>query len=441
MEKFRAFLSSTFVSFLVSLLIIFSVEYYYRSASIDGYWSRKTSNMLQSYSVELLKERPLAAMWYEHDRPPFFNVLRVILTSISNHSGAELLRDVDHGIFFVWCFFFAGLAAVLFAWAKAVSRSVRFAWMVFGLWHIHPSPYAFATYLDATIAHSFFITLFLFEWWKIQFGDKGGSVPRTSFWLGVLFYVRVTFQFFFFIPHLMAVMLMKNISRHKKIILFTVPVLMATPLMVKQYVLYDTIYTSTTNSVHKLGFIWLYPSPNVSDEIKQAVAEYHYPDGAPDMENNSSQAVRNNISYGMQFSKFVIKSPITAFKGALKSLRQNIESYLKPSFLHANEDFLMDAFPHIAISRVVLAGYGLVFWLVLASVIWVIRTKQSGATFRPALVFFIPVIYIFLMSLTGNEYEYVESDRYKFFLEPAMFLFVCYQMSKLREVLKRHSVK
>ena len=155
-------------------------------------WSIET--MMQTVSIEDLREDPIRSLWYLHIQPPAFDTIRAFLAQISGSDVpvGELLLRVDRSLLILWAFLYGTTIFVVFWWLSDITGIV-FATMSALLFSAHPALIFYATTSDTTLLSAFLIVCFCYLLWCI---NDGRTVPiwllASSFL--ALFFTRSVFQ-------------------------------------------------------------------------------------------------------------------------------------------------------------------------------------------------------------------------------------------------------
>lgn len=97
-------------------LLLLLLEAHYRQYAPKGYfqpWSSET--MIQTVSIEDLRDAPLQSLWYLNIQLPLFDTLRAILSQIwkSADSMAMLLK-VDQSLYVLWALVCGAIVFVIY---------------------------------------------------------------------------------------------------------------------------------------------------------------------------------------------------------------------------------------------------------------------------------------------------------------------------------------
>jgi hypothetical protein len=115
----------------------------------------------------------------------------------------------------------------------------------------------------------------------------------------------------------------------------------------------------------------------------------------------------------------------------LDALRRNLAFWLRPSSRYTAH-VLVDRLPWRGVYDALFSGPGLVMVLLLSSVSWALRRGRDG--WRVGLALALPVGYTFAVTVL---FEGGENMRYKFFVEPVLFVFVAAEAAAAAQRLRR----
>lgn len=420
------------IIFFVSLIFLNVLENGYRPYTHDGaHFQQWTSGSLQqTLPIQVLKNAPIQSLWYLHKQPPTLDFIRAVLAQLfRNATGKHLLQKVDAGIYYIWSLFFAGMATIIYCWMRKLTNRY-FALVAVLSWVINPAPIFYATLLDGTFMSSFFILWFLYELWQV--GKNTGSIVRLSLASVLLLYTRTVFQWYFFPILLCSLILLKMPIRRVYIFIGIVSAL-ASPLIIKQYLLFGTTSTTTFAGYHKCGVIWYQPSKKEIEHTKSLI-KFKYPDKAAiysgnDKFNNEKQ-YQENLIYSAIFKKRLKTAPMATIKELMRSLKWNSRSYWRPSAKYVSNiipDHLVwaDLYNAIFSCRIYLEliFFSLIAWL------WTYKKEESVLlSGRKTMGMLMPVLYIFLITNLCNRYGWTEAVRLKFLLEPFFYIFITSQI-------------
>jgi hypothetical protein len=143
---------------------------------------------------------------------------------------------------------------------------------------------------------------------------------------------------------------------------------------------------------------------------------------------NQVAFLRRSFSQMAEYRELLRTRPL---RQDLDALRRNVAFWLVPSSRYT-EHVLVDRLPWRGIYDRVFSGTPLVGLLAIAAVGWIVRPDRSPL--RTGLALALPVGYVFAVSVL---FEGGENMRYKFFLEPTLYVFLAAQAAALGPLVQR----
>jgi hypothetical protein len=225
-------------------------------------------------------------------------------------------------------------------------------------------------------------------------------------------------------------------ASRKSIFRVIVPVfLVVAVFLFKQHMLFGTLSTTTFTGEHKLGLIQYHPTTEDINRFTTTL-DYKYPDQAKGLDskyNNEQQAI-TNLVYDKIFLDRLICCFVESMQGVARSINQNIRDFWRPTsqysmFKYLDKLFWRGIYDFI-FSKVFILP------LTLSIVFWITQNKHCLRTICRSITTAFVAVYILMIILIGNRYEWVEANRLKFLLEPSLYVFVVTQfvfvMSRIR---------
>lgn len=414
-------------AFILAVLWLLALEETFRAAATDRlYFHAWTSEyMMQTVSLGDLRVEPFKSLWYNHIQPPVFDGLRAAIAAFHPRADPEtLMRRVDAGLYGIWLLLYGAMAALVYAWVRRGrgSRAAGVAWVVFLLL---PGPVFYATFLDGTFLSSLLILWFLQALWRFGRGEAVAAQLLVACLL--LFLTRSVFQWPFLVVLGASFFLMRVPWRRSLKILAPLGVFMAA-FLAKQYILFGLTTTSSFGP----------------DSFCKGLSEYCHGTTKVDLPKTTDRfnafvlrrAEKLNGEYNYNQEAFLKRSfsQMEEYKGllrrmtlrrAIRLLGVNLDFYLRPTTRHS---------AHVIVDRLawrepfdwMLSGWRLVALLVAACGLWLRGCLGlAGDDRRRALLgglgLALPALYIAAVTIV---FESGENMRYRFFLEPAFFVFL-----------------
>ena len=388
--------------------------------------------MMQTLSIEDLRDEPLKSLWYLHVQPPMLDGIRAIFANLSNALDLLSLQyDVDRSLYFSWAILYGFFTFFIFWWISQLTNN----WFALGatlFFSLNPSVLLYATLLESTFLSSLFILFFAYTLWKIKVGTPVPVfLPITVFI--TLFFTRSLFQWQFLLIVIFSLVLM-NYPR-KKIIQFGLIVGIIIGLYIfKQATIFGISTTSSFIGLNLCNSIQACRgheiNPNVLKSFEQLNAGVLY----------RAKKITGSENYNHYSHLQLNKEYLNDYRQKLSELSwmnlmiiyyQNLRIYLKPSSNYASDNHLIVSLP-----KRWLAYYESIFSypffpaiLLSAIVFWGCNAKRSD--YKAALGIAIPIVAIFLISIL---FESGENMRFKFFIEPVLYIFIVSQIYILLKI-------
>ena len=433
MERLRRF--PRLVVFATALLWIFLIEERFRNEAAEHlYFHAWTSEyMMQTVSVGDLRVEPFKSLWYNHIQPPLFDAIRAAFAAVHpNANGEALMRRVDRKLYNAWMFVYAATAVLVYSWLNraAGARSATIGALIFLLL---PGPIFYATFLDSTLLSA---TLILWFFWTLWRFGRGEAVSLELAAVSILlFFTRSVFQWPFLVVLGVSFWLMGVPRARAARVLLPIGVVM-TLFLAKQYVLFGLTTTSSFGPDSFCKGLSEYchgntkvDLPKTTDRFNAFVlrraeklnGEYNY---------NQEAFLKRSFSQ-MQEYKALLRRLTPARVGEI--LKTNLGFYLRPTTRHSS---------HVIVDRLfwrrpfefLLSGWSFVILLVLSIAAWFARFRGRPRTDRATALRYglglaLPALYVAAVTIV---FESGENMRYRFFLEPTLFVFFWISLASLR---------
>ncbi len=395
----------------------------------DHVFYRETSSefMMQTVSVADLKQQPFRSLWFLHIQPPLLDAIRMVAAQLSSASeDEELVREVDGVIRLLWVLGHAALATLICLWLCRTT-SPKFAVTASILFAAHPAGVFYATLLDSTLLSSLWFTWCCYELWR--FYEGRGSVARLVVATLALFFTRSIFQWPFLLLMAGALLLLR--ARRREVTIFAAVVGVAASLYVgKQFALFGMTYTSSFAGYNGLRSISGDLTWDIKD-MRRRIPQLPPPSAARVLsreakvngEYNFNQLHYLRISFGLmdRYKRTLLRNPALA---TLNAYRENLRLYLEPSSRYS-ANAVVDGLPWRSLYDRLFSGTLWVFFAVSALGVWVFVTR--GRRLGPGVGLALPVAYVILASIL---FESGENMRFRFFVEPVIYVFVLSQLHR-----------
>lgn len=427
--------------FIVSLLYPLWMMQVYRDHAIGGIYFQEWSSdyMMQTLPATTLRAHPLESLYYLHKQPPMLDAIRATIIYFLQDVPDVVLEIYLDGITYqVWAVLFALLTTLIVAW---LWRMTSLRWALIGglLWMLHPAPLFYATLLEGSLLTTLLITLYFYQFWRVQQRDADGIVLTLV--AVVLFYTRTIFQWYFFPIHFLCLLLLRVPFKKWGVSLLMAGMLIA-PFLVKHMKEYRTLSTTTYAGYHKCGLIWYQPSKSEIARVGKAL-NIQYPQGSLKYIGNERQNHMITHAHHLIYSKICQErfkaDPIGVTGIVIGSFFYNVQkSFAKPS-----ADYQYNHMVHRLwwkpVYDVVFSGWPYIVLMLLAVVsIMCYFFSTHPWPWRQAIVL-LPFGFVFLIIHLANRHEWTEVDRLKFFIEPLIYI-VCIQQlySRIKGVVNNN---
>lgn len=430
-------LSSHFASavlvFVAAFLFLRISENQLRRHGHDGmYFQNWTSErMMQTVAIEDLRDEPFKTLWYLHVHPPLLDATRAAAAAFfPDAKGKELVKKVDSVLYVLWNIAYAFMGALVYLWiVRMTTRGIGY--LAAFLFVLHPAMVFYATLLETTILSAFAVLWLYFELWKLGQGDGRGFGLSAALVFG--FFTRSVFQWPALIVLLAALVLMR-VPWRKVAVFAAVAGIVIVSFTAKQYVMFGEPYTSTFagyNFCRSIG-----GCPNLSgEELEEAKAflEHHPPADAAKVLSRPKTLESRNYNALVYLERH--KKQEIAFKKALAEKDpsdlfdeyiKNLKIYFKPSSKYT-KNVIVDRLPWRDAYDYVFSGWWLAGLLAFSMAVWIARhRKLKELVWGAGLI--LPVLYVFAVSVL---FERGENHRFKFFVEPVLFVFIVTQLASV----------
>lgn len=383
-------------------------------------WSSET--LMQAVSIEDLRDEPLRSLWYLHIQPPLYDGLRAALAlPWSRDDPASLLRKVDLALYAVWAVLYGAMGAVVYWWLLAEGCGPVFSGISNVLFLLHPASIFYATLLDTTLLTAFLVLCLFFLLRRVS---RGANVPCgllvASFL--ALFFTRSLFQWPWIALIAVSLVVMGYPLRKTAIFVCAAGLLVGL-YAAKQEYLFHTAGSSFTgyNLCNSIGYHVYY-----AGYAEQAEPAYR-PDPSKPKVLSRLRKINGRINYNNELYLEVNRGLVETYKALMiqatpaylaRNYLGNLKNYLSPSSrytVHA----LVDRLSYRTVYDVLFSFPALVILLAAAGGFWYMNANRSER--MGGLGLLLPAAFLVFLSVF---FEQGENMRFKFFLEPVMFVFI-----------------
>ena len=417
---------------LAAFVLQISLQAIMRPYAVDSFyfqeWSSET--MMAAVPLKDLQNKPLETLAHVHTKPPGFAAIRAVFVNLwGDKDSLVALRHVDFLIYQLYAVLYSIMGAVAFLWLR---KTTNFSIALVGSFAllIHPAMLLYVTLLDSNFLTAFLVFVFYYLIWKVKNKEKVSAVALILATLA-LFFTRSVFQYPFILVVGISLYLM---GLRKKALggIMLVSVAIVTLFGIQHQRTVGTISTSSftglnlNRSVGNPDFID-YWSIDIDyqpqdESLPKSLTRTRKTDGSPNY--NHIQYLQYNQALTEDFKTyFFAMSPVDL----LKSYWENVTIYFQPSNIYHTEHAIAD--------RVVWRQfYERVFSAPIFPILLILFGAYAGKKvvrekdYRPALGFVLPILYIFAITVL---FEKGENMRFKFFIEPLLFIFIVGQLYEI----------
>ncbi len=389
----------------------------------NGYLHAWTSEyMMQTVSTADLRSEPWRSLVFLHIQPPAFDGLRALL--VARHgdlAGPQLLAAVDHDLYRAWGLAYGALVALACAWLGQLGGT-RAGLLGAALLALQPAVLFYATFLDSTFVSALGVLWLTYELWRLGPGGRG-SLVRTGLAVAALFLTRSIVQAPFLLV-LAASLLLLGLERRRALRLLLPVALLMGLFLAKQYALFGLTITSSFGPDSFCKGLSAYCQGSTPVELPHALpppgaaatlrtiqklnGEYNY---------NQLAFLRRSFSQLVEYRALLARTPPSEL--ALL-VAHNVSLWLRPSTRHSAH-VLVDRLPWRGAGDALMSGWALALMLLLAAGHWALAERSRAANLRRGLGLALPALYFAAVSIV---FESGENMRYKFFVEPLLFVFL-----------------
>lgn len=404
--------------------LLFALETTVRPHAIGRFYFHKWESeyLMQTVSAADLRDEPLRSLFYLHIQPPLFDAIRAVFARMyAGSSDAALLRGVDGGLYIVWGLSYAALAALVCLWLSRLT-SPGYALALTAAFCLHPAAIGYATVLDTTMLSATLVCWMYYELWRWH--DGRGSEGRLLTALLLLFFSRSVFQWPFLLV-VAASLLAMGVSKRRVLRLVGVAALVMTAYVGKQYALFGLTFTSSFAAdsfckglgrhCHAEGIVApdlpTFPPPSAARVLsrpEKLKGYYNY---------NQLEALRYSFAQMVEYKALLRELKASQI---LAAWRRSFRAYLLPSSEY-DRNAVLNRLPWRRAYDQVASGAPLLALLAGAAAISLVGAAASR---KSRLGLALPGLYVFALTIV---FEQGENNRYKFFLEPVLFVWIAAQ--------------
>jgi hypothetical protein len=388
--------------------------------------------LMQTVSVADLKIEPIRSLVYNHIQPPLLDALRA--ASAQRHralDGIALENAVDADIYRIWALVAGLLAMLVHDWLHAAAGP-RVALVGTALFILHPAFLFYATFQDSTFLSGAGVAWASYELWRLSRG--GGSPGRLALVLSLLFLTRSIVQWPFLVV-ISACFWLLGVDRRRALRALAPFALVVVLFMAKQYALFGLTITSSFGPDSFCKGLSAFcqgttpvPLPELpSPMAASALRRIEKPNGEYNW--NQLAFLRRSFSQMQEYKALLRETSPGTLVGLVA---HTLGFWLQPSSRHSPH-VLVDALPWREPFDFVMSGVPLVLLLLASAGVVAWRDGPSVAAARRALGLALPCLYVFSVSVI---FESGENMRYKFFVEPTLWVLFFTQGAAVARLLR-----
>jgi hypothetical protein len=412
-----------------STVLLLCLEAHFRPLAKEGLYFQEWSSefMMQTVSIEDLRDEPFRTLWNIHIQPPAYDALRALLASCHRSDDSmAMLRAVDRSLYVAWALVYGMTAFLIFWWLSSVTRT-GFAAAAALLFCVHPATIYYATFLDTTLLSAFLVLWLCYLLWKAKEGHLVSGVLLAISFLS-LFFTRSIFQWPWLFLLALSLLLMRFPLRKLAVFLAITGGAVAL-FTLKQVVLFHLSSTSSftgLNLCHSLsvpGTLEAYrpqtaPVQEVRSDKARVLWRVRKANGSLNFNHEHYLAVNQEL-----IQKYREQVRASSPRFLAEAWLANFKVFLRPSSQYMPGHVIAEHLPYRSAYDFVFSGWSLLLLLTLSFVAWLVQTQRSSLP--GALGLFLPVAFTGLLCILC---ERPEAMRYKFFIEPVLFVFLASQL-------------
>jgi PA14 domain-containing protein len=431
--RHHPYLGQCALVFAGAALLLFSLERAARPYATRGFYFHawESEYLMQTVSVADLRDEPFRSLFYLHIQPPLFDTLRALLARLYAHaSDGALLRGVDGGLYVLWGLSYAALAALVCLWLARLTTP-RYGLLLAAAFALHPAAIGYATVLDTTMLSATIVCWMYYELWRWYEGR--GSEGRFLAALLLLFFLRSAFQWPFLVVAAAALLVM-GAPKRKVLRMTGVAALVMAAYIGKQYALFGLTFTSSfaADSFCKGLGRHCHVEDTVVPDVPglppaSAASVLSRPEKLGGYYNyNQLPALRDDFAQMAEYKRLLREMPASEI---LEVWGRSLRIYFLPSSDY-DRNAVLERLPWRRAYDRVASGAPLVVLLAAAAAMSLAR---AGPRRNARLGLALPGLYVFAVTVI---FEQGENNRYKFFLEPVLFVWIAAQGHALARALR-----
>jgi len=445
-EKKFNFSSNSFrnqVKIPISILLIttgilfqFIIQSTTRPYAKDQFYFQKWSSedIMQTVSLEDLQKHPFETLNNIHLKPPALDTIRAVFVHMWQSPYKEMsLLHVDFLLYKLWTLLYGFLGAIIFLWLEETTN-IKIAFVSSLIFFLHPANILYSTLLDSTFLTTFLFSLFYYLLWKTR---RYGSISISLLSVATisLFFTRAIFQIPFLVLLIGSLFLLK-VEKQKIFIFLLLTGSVFGLYTLKQYYKFGIFSTTSLTGLNlnrSVGNLDLDNLWGVDLTINEN--QNNLPSTLTRTKKINGQTNFNHINY-IQFNQRLLEEfkeyiAVTPTSKILLSYWENLRIYFKPSSQYSTNIIVENLFWKNIYNKVFSTPI-LPALLVILGISGIITSIKEREYLRD-IGLILPGLYVFAVTVL---FEKGENMRFKFFIEPLLFIFIVTQLYRLTTQFK-----
>jgi len=342
----------------------------------EGYRFQDWSSnwMMQTLGLEDMHPFGPRSLWYNHIYPPLEDAIRYVFAfpEVNAGQGPSGLQ-VDFRLYVLYAICFGIVNALIFIWVRNLTKNSWWALATTIVWAISPGYIMTMTLLDPSPLSMLAISLtFFFLFYFLKYRHLGyataffaalllASTARSVTQIHVLAAVLTAFVTFWFIStkRNWAFMTLNGVLVG---LMFVIPI--------KQFVMFDTLDTTSYAGYHRAGMLWIDPTTVPTIETPQYIVDNALVFSS---RYNTQETIKDNYRLTKAANDFIIHHPFEAAQRLVKSLGVTVPELLRPSSMYT-QNYLVERLPWRSAFDWLFSGWRYLIILVGAAAV-IIRAK------------------------------------------------------------------
>jgi hypothetical protein len=438
------------IVFAAGVLLMALLQQWARPFAPEGTYFQQHSSedMMQTLSLLDLREHAVESLLVLHIQPPLLDALRAALARLWPEAGPRpLVRRVDRALYALWTVVYAGMGALVYVWLERLTGSAWIAGPASLAFLLHPAAICYATLLEGTLLTSFGILWLSYALWRLPpRGDTPSHAERSAPATGVTLSLAVAYVFLFFVRSifqwpalvvLLAALVLRRAPRRSMLAICVACGAVVGLYMLKQYLVLGTTSTSSFSGSSCLQALGEVPAMGLTSPADTPLGPLYprlFPAAPPPALTRETKIrgahnfnhladLRNERSLAARCRERLITDPP---RRTLAAWAENVSIFLEPSSRYLTPHVIVDRLPWRGVYEWPFSGPRLVLLLAAALFAW--SRGRTRNELLGGLGLALPVLFVSAVCVV---FERDENMRYKFFVEPVLYVFLVAQGTAL----------